>query len=74
MGGWFSSQKKVEKVENTGQVQNNVVVNDPVTIQNTEIIIMLGIITLIKIAEFIVFLYNSRKRKLKKKYQSTTQI
>lgn len=69
MGSWFSKNEEIKKtVESTGQVNNNVIVEDSVTIHNTEIIILLYIIAIVKAIEFIVFLYNAHTKRLKRKY------
>jgi hypothetical protein len=68
MGNWFSKTEETKTVENDGQVTNNVIVNDTVSVHNSEIIIMLLIITSIKLIEFIYFVYNSHNKRLRKKF------
>lgn len=69
MGG--SSSKADKSVENQGQVQNNVVIDESGMGQanyQSAIFIMVGIICFIKIAEFVYFVYRTHFRNIKKKY------
>lgn len=69
MGSWFSKNEKIQKtVEATGQVNNNIILEDSVTIHNTEIIILLYVIAVVKVCEFIVFLYNTHTKRLKRRF------
>jgi hypothetical protein len=73
MGLWGSKSNKIveeKQVESTGEINNTVVLapDQSFNLQNTEIIVFLGIICLIKIIEFIIFLYKTHKKNLKKKY------
>lgn len=71
--GWFSSNKE-SKTENTGQTQNNITVIEPVSIENWEILAMLGIICFIKVVEFLYFMYRSHTRHIKKKCNKLTTV
>jgi len=78
MGGifssWFSSNDESAKIENDGQINNNVVIQDSVEIFNFEISLMLLIIVVLKIIEFLYFLQRIHTRKMKKKYQSNVNL
>lgn len=69
MGNWWSSEKQETLTTNAGQSQSNVTIIDPVSIENVEIICMIGIICIIKIIEFVFFVYRQIGRNMKKKYQ-----
>lgn len=69
MGTWFSSEHGEKITENTGEVQNNITINDPVTIQNQEIIIMLFVICAIKTMEFVYFIYRMQFKCIRKRIQ-----
>lgn len=78
MGGlfssWFSSNDDSEKIENEGQINNNVVIQDSVEIFNFEISLMLLIIVIIKVIEFLVFVQRVHGHRMKKKYQRSVNI
>lgn len=74
MGSWFSKNEEIHKtVESTGQVNNNVIVEDSVTIHNTEIIILLYVIAIVKVFEFVVYLYSTHTKRMKRKYQNQSK-
>jgi hypothetical protein len=70
MGGifssWFSSIDESKKIENEGQINNSVVVEESVEIYNFEIILMLLIIVILKIIEFLFFIYRTHDKRMKK--------
>lgn len=72
MGSSKSSEQKTENkvVDATGNVNNNVVIQDTVAIHNVEIIGLLYIIAGIKLIEFIYFIYRQHNRSIKKKYNN----
>lgn len=72
MGSWFSKDEK--KVETNGEItnSNNIVIEDAVTVESREIVILLLIITIIKLIEFAIYIYNNHVRKIKKKYSNNT--
>lgn len=71
MGSWFSSNEAKEtKLETSGEINNNVIIQDTVTVHNNEIIILLYIIAILKMAEFIIYIYNQYIKKIKKKYEA----
>lgn len=67
-----STSSKDPKVDSNGQVNNNVIIQDSVQLQihNAEILYLLYTITVIKILEFIVFVYNSHAKRMKRKYNN----
>lgn len=68
MGG--SKSKETKSIDSNGQVNNNVVigkVDGEVDITSAEIMILLGIICLIKIMEFIYFIYRRHYQNVKKR-------
>lgn len=66
--GSTESKEEVKTVDSNGMVNNNIVIQDQVKIHNNEIIILLYIICVIKVFEFIVFMYKFHTKSLKKKY------
>lgn len=67
MGG--SQTKEAKTVESTGHVNNNLVigkVNGEVDVYSIEIVILLGIICVIKVIEFIYFMYRRHYQNVKR--------
>lgn len=54
--------------ENTGEIVNNVKIDNTVTIENREILILLIIIVIIKLVQFIYKVYMNHRRGLRKRY------
>lgn len=71
MGGWFSKTEKKE-VANTGEVNNNVVVQAgvPLDVYNAELIILVGILVALRLIEFVYFIFHVFRKNFKKKYSS----
>lgn len=67
MGG-TTSHDEAKTVDSTGQVNNNVVVQETVDVYSSEIVILLGVLCILKILELGCFLYMNHKKSLKKKY------
>lgn len=69
--GWFDSSEESKVVDTNGNVNNNVVVQiqEEVDTFGKEIIVMLGIITIILIIQFINFCYKVFVNKIKKNYE-----
>lgn len=66
MGKTQSTQKTVES---SGEVNNNVVINEPEHLNQQFQILLVGwIICAIKIIEFALFIYKRHQKQLKKKY------
>lgn len=75
MGNWFSSNNETtKKEEGENLISNNVTVTNesPLNIHNTEILILLYIITAIKLTEFIYFVYKRHIEKQRKKFTSNS--
>lgn len=66
--GLFGSSEE-QNIDNKGEVNNNVIVQNPVTIQSEEMVTLLGIICILKITEFIYVCFKAYQRYVKKKYQ-----
>lgn len=60
--------------DNNGEIVNNVIIEDTVSVENSKIIILLIIIAAVKVAEFLYALYKDHKRGLKKKYLSEPAV
>lgn len=70
MGGTQSHEDK-KTIDATGEVVNNVVVQAPVEVLNTDrIVILLTILCVLKVISLIIFTYGGLIRKLKKKYKN----
>jgi len=69
MGKTQSTQKTVES---SGEVNNNVVINEPMidSSQMMQLIVPLWILCAVKILELVLFLYKQHHKQLKKKYAS----
>lgn len=70
MGGKQSTPDQT--VQSTGQVNNNIIIEDEVKIQNTEIVLILSIICVIKILEFLYMIYKAHKKGLHKRFMAST--
>lgn len=71
MGG-KESKEETKTVDTTGNVNNNVVIQEPVPVAMEEVIILLAIITAIKIIELVIYFYKVHTRNVKKKYSANT--
>lgn len=67
MGGTQTKETK-QNAQSTGQVNNNIVVEDTVQVTNDHIVILLSIIVLIKCFEVFYTLYRAHRRSIKKRY------
>ncbi len=63
-----TKESKEEVVDTNGNVNNNVVIQQSVPIHNFEITILLYVVCIVKIIQFIFFIYKFHLRKIKKKY------
>lgn len=68
--GWFSSDDNSEKTtDNTGNENiNNVIIQDPVKLQHTDLIICIYIITIILLLNFVYTAFKIYQKHLKKRY------
>lgn len=68
--GWGQSKEVTETkvADSTGTINNNIIIRDPVEIQNHLIVALLAIICGIKILELGLYIYREHKKTLKKKY------
>lgn len=64
--GSTESKSETKTIDTTGNVNNNVVINDQVNIYSREITGLLAIICVLKIIEFIYFIYTKHYRRIKK--------
>lgn len=67
MGG-SESKEEIKTVDTNGNVNNNIVIQDPVSIHNQELMILMYIVCTIKIIEFTYVMYKEFLKKLKKRY------
>lgn len=58
-----------QTIDNTGEVNNNVFVSNPVNIQSDEMVKLMSIICGIKIIELAYVFFKMYQRYMKKKYQ-----
>lgn len=72
MGLLFGSSEE-QIVESTGEVNNNVIVSNPVNIESKEMVTLLGIICLVKVVELAYICFKAYQRSLKKRYQQSGQ-
>lgn len=69
MGKTQSTQKTIDS---SGEVNNNVVINEPdaQSSQLFQLVVISWTICVIKIIEFLLFVYNRHQKQLKKKYNN----
>lgn len=75
MGG--SDSKPAKTIESSGHVNNNVVigkVSGEVDVYSTELVVMLGIICIIKILEFVYFVYRRHYQSIKRHTLDQTKV
>lgn len=72
MGG--STSKVTKTIEADGQVNNNVVIQDTVSVKSDEMLILLTIIALVNGAQLIYTIYTQYKKALKKKYTNRSRL
>ena len=70
MGIFGSSEEQT--LESNGEVNNNVIVSNPVNVESEEIVTLLTIIVILKGMEMAYLLYKAFQRHYKKKYSVTT--
>lgn len=70
MGSWFSKTETRKEVANTGEVNNNVVVETgiPLNVYNVELIVLVGILVVLRLIEFLYFIFHVFRKTFKKKY------
>lgn len=68
MGGGSSKPQDTKMVDSSGTVNNNVVVSQPVPIENRQLLILIWVICILRVAEFLWLLYREHHKSLKKKY------
>lgn len=66
MGSFWSTENK--KVETTGNISNNVVLEGPIDIVNTELLTMIGVICMVKIVELMYLCFRTYQKSMKKRY------
>lgn len=68
--GWFFSDdvQTTNKLETTGNVNNNIAIEEPLPIHNNQIIILLYLIVALKVFQIALIIFNSYKKSQKKKY------
>ncbi len=60
--------KEVKAVDATGNVNNNFVIDESVPVENFELKILIYIICIVKILQFLFFVYKFQSKRLKRKY------
>lgn len=69
MGNWWSTNTE-KTIDSNGNINNNLVFEGPLTVQNTEVFVMVAIICVIKIIEVLHLAFRAYTKNLKKKYSS----
>lgn len=62
------TQSSSKEIESDGEVNNNVVINEPKNNGNSQVLLVLWIICALKIIEFALYIYNRHQKSLKKRY------
>lgn len=72
MGGWFSSSKSTDNhqtAKSTGGIVNNVLIEEPVHVHDTDkVILLLSLLCILQLISLIIYIYKSFVKHLKKKY------
>lgn len=68
MGIFGSSEEQT--LESNGEVNNNVIIDNPVNIENDMMVTLLAVICFIKIVELVYIAMKSYHRSMKKKYNT----
>lgn len=70
MGSWFSKTETKKEVANTGEVNNNIMVETgtPLNVYNIELIVLVGILVVLRLIEFLYFIFHVFRKTFKKKY------
>lgn len=68
MGGGSSKPVDTKVIDSSGTVNNNVVLTDPVPIENRQLLILIWVICVVKVCEFVWLIYWKHHKSLKKKY------
>lgn len=69
--GHTESKVESKAVDANGEVNNNVVIEQPVQILGGQMTILLYIICVVKILQFIFLIYKLHLRSIKKRYQKS---
>lgn len=72
--GSGQSQQETKTIESSGQVNNNVVIQETEDVYSMELVILLSLLCALKILEIGIFLYNKYKQQMKKKYSQAARI
>lgn len=72
--GSSQSQQETKTIESSGQVNNNVVIQETEDVYSMELVILLSLLCALKILEMGIFLYNKYKQQMKRKYTQAARI
>lgn len=72
--GSSQSQHETKTIEASGQVNNNVVIQETEDVYSMEIVVLLSLLCALKILEIAMFLYNKYRQQMKKKYSQGARI
>lgn len=68
MGLFGDSNEETKEIDATGNVNNNLIIDQSVPIHNEHLTVLLYIITTIKVIEFFYILFKAYNKRQKKKY------
>lgn len=70
IGSWFSKAETRKEVANTGEINNNIMVETgtPLNVYNIELIVLVGILVVLRLIEFLYFVFHLFRKTFKKKY------
>ncbi len=71
MGSEESKEQKT--VDATGNVNNNVVIQESVPVHNFELKILIYVICVVKIVQFLFFIYKFQSKRLKRRYNRASR-
>lgn len=67
---WDTNNKHVKSIDNNGAVNNSFLIEEPIPVNNTWIIILLAIIVALHLIALLMRIYLIKKKQLKKKYNN----
>lgn len=75
MGSWFSSEEEVVALDNNGQINNNIIIQEARDTHDQlrlseHLVYATYFICLCEAVKIVTFLYNAHKKKIKRRYQA----
>lgn len=71
---WDKTDNHVKAIDNNGNVSNNFLIEQAIPVSSNPIIILLAVIVFLHLLNLIFKLYQSKRRELKKRYKSRSDV